>query len=173
MKPAAIVAAVLLVPAAAIAMPHGKPGLWNITTTMKMANMPQIPPEALAMMKQRGIKMPGMGEPMVSQICMTPDDVKEGAAAAQRMREQHEVNCTPRVISETASSATTEITCHGAMEGVGRSQINWHGDSRYEGDYSFKGSMHGQANEMSSHYVGEFVKGDCGAVKPIRAKDMH
>lgn len=167
-----LAAAILLTPLAAIAMPHGRPGLWTITTTMKMAAMPQMPPEVLAMMKQRGIKMPG-AEPMVTQICMTPDDVKEGALAQQRMREQHEVKCTPKVISETASSATTEITCHGNMEGVGRSQISWRGDSHYEGDYSFKGSMHGHPNEMSSHYVGDFVKSDCGSVKPFRAKDVR
>jgi hypothetical protein len=166
-----IAAALVLIPAAALAMPHGKPGLWTITTSMKMANMPQMSPQMMAMMKQRGIKMPGM-EPMVSQICMTPGDVKEGAAAQQRMRDQHEVNCTPKVLSETASSVTTEITCHGNMEGVGRSQISWRGDSHYEGEYSFKGSMHGRPNDMSSHYVGDFVKGDCGSVKPFRAADM-
>lgn len=174
MKPVALLAAIILLPAAAIAMPHGKPGLWTISTTMKMANMPQMSPQMLAMMKARGIKMPGMGgEPMVSQMCMTPDDVKEGAAAQQRLHNAHGVDCTPRVVRETASSVMTEITCHGGMEGVGRAQISWRGDSHYEGDYSFKGAMHGHPNEMSSHYVGEFVKSDCGAVKPFRAKDVH
>lgn len=166
-------AAVALLSTAALGMPHGRPGLWTITTSMKMANMPQIPPEALAMMKQRGMKFPGMGgEPIVTQICMTPQDVNEGALAAQRMREQHDVKCTPRVISESMSSVTTEIACHGMMEGVGRSQMSWRGDSQYEGDYSFKGVMHGQPTETSSHFRGEFVKADCGSVKPFRARDI-
>ncbi len=175
MKPAVLIAAaVLLAPAAAIAMPHGRPGLWTISTSMKMANMPQMSPQMMEMMKSRGIKMPGMGgEPIVSQICMTPDDVKEGAAAQQRLRDQHEVNCTPRVLSETSASVTTEITCHGNMEGVGHSRVSWRGDSHYEGDYSFKGSMHGHPNAMDTHYVGEFMKSDCGSVKPFRARDMH
>jgi Protein of unknown function (DUF3617) len=165
--------AIALFSTAAFGMPHGRPGLWNITTSMKMANMPQIPPEALAMMKQRGMKIPGMGgAPIVSQICMTPQDVTEGAQAAQRMREQHDVKCTPRVISESMSSVTTEITCHGMMEGIGHSQMSWRGDSHYEGDYSFKGVMHGQPTETSSHFMGDFVKSDCGAVKPFRAKDV-
>jgi hypothetical protein len=30
---------------------HGKPRLWNITSTMSMPNMPGIPPEALSMIK--------------------------------------------------------------------------------------------------------------------------
>lgn len=159
--------------ALAFAMPHGRPGLWSISTTMQMADMPPIPPEAMAMMKARGIKMPGMdGEPVVNRICMTDQDVKEGAAALQRMRQQHDVDCTPRVLSESAGAVTTEITCHGAMEGVGRSQITWQGDSRYEGSYNFKGTMHGRPSSISTHYVGSFVKSDCGDVKPFRAGDM-
>lgn len=175
MKPVTLLAAsMLMLPAAAIAMPHGKPGLWTITTTMKMANMPQMSPQMMEMMKARGIKMPGMGgEPIVSQICMTPQDVAEGAAAQQRLRDRHDVNCTPRVLSETSSSVATEITCHGTMEGVGRSQMRWRGDSHYEGDYSFKGSMHGHAADSASHFTGDFVKADCGAVKPFRAKDVR
>ena len=55
-----IAAAAVLLPVAAFAG-HGKPGLWNISTTMQMANMPQMPPEAMAMMKSRGMSMPGMG----------------------------------------------------------------------------------------------------------------
>lgn len=175
MKPVVLLAAtIVLLPAMANAMPHGRPGLWTTSTTMKTAAMPQMSPQVMAMMKQRGIKMPGMGgEPVVNQICMTPGDVKEGMMAQQRLRDQHEISCTPKVLAETASSVTTEITCHGNMEGVGRSQISWRGDSHYEGDYSFKGVMHGHASEMSSHYVGDFVRADCGAVKPFRAKDVH
>ena len=59
--------------------PHGKPGLWNITTTMQMA-MPQLPPEAMAMMKSRGIKLPGIGgEPVKTQICMTEEEIDKDA----------------------------------------------------------------------------------------------
>ena len=173
MKRLPFIAAVLLVPLAADAMPHGRPGLWNISTTMKMASMPQIPPEALAMMKQRGIKIPGMdGAPVTSQICMTPQDVAEGLKASQRMQEQHDLKCTPRVLSESNASVTSEVICHGMMEGVGRTQMSWRGDSHYEGDYTFKGVMHGQPTESSSHFVGDFVKADCGAVKPFRARDI-
>ena len=69
-----IAIAIVLLPATALAG-HGKAGLWNITTSMEMANMPQMPPEAMAMMKARGMKMPGMGQPMTSQICMTQEQV--------------------------------------------------------------------------------------------------
>jgi hypothetical protein len=136
-----VVTVILLAAGTALATPHGKPGLWIITSTMKMANMPQIPPEALAAMKARGMKIPGSGDE----------------------------NCTPHVVSQTANSITTDIVCHGTMEGTGRSQISWRGDSHYEGSYEFKGAMHGQPNQISTHYTGDFVKADCGSVKPFKA----
>ncbi len=40
---ALIAASLVLAPAAAFAA-HGRVGLWNVTTTMEMANMPAIPP---------------------------------------------------------------------------------------------------------------------------------
>ena len=172
-KTIALTAAVTLLSVAADAMPHGRPGLWTITTSMKMANMPQIPPEALEMMKKRGMKIPGMGgEPMVTQMCMTPQDVAQGAQAAQRMRSEHGISCTPRVLNETGSSIASEVVCHGEMmDGVGQTKMSWRGDGHYEGDYNFKGTMHGQPNEMHSHFVGDFVKTDCGSVKPFHAAD--
>jgi hypothetical protein len=164
-----IAGAVLLVPVAAWAA-HGRAGLWTISTTMEMANMPQMPPEAMAMMKSRGMQMPGMGKPFVSQICMTQDQVKADRMPAMN---RQEINCTPKILNQTSSSVTTEVTCHGTMEGVGRSQMNWRGNEHYEGTYSFKGSMHGHAQDMSTHYTGDFVKADCGAVKPFTPKMAH
>jgi hypothetical protein len=163
-----LTASIVLLPAAALAVPKGKPGLWNITSTMKMANAPQLPPQVLEMMKKRG--MPGMGEPTTSQICVAGD--APSADAMTRMQNQHGINCTPHILNETATSATTEVTCHGTMEGTGRSQISWRGDNHYEGSYSFKGSMRDHPQEYSTHYVGDWAKSDCGAVKPFSAKDI-
>ena len=47
-----LITAALLLPAAALAAPHGRPGLWSITSRMEMPNMPKMPPEVAAMMKQ-------------------------------------------------------------------------------------------------------------------------
>lgn len=158
----------LLLASPAWAVPHGKPGLWNVTATTRMGAMPQLPPQVLEMMKKRG--MPGMGQPVTNQICMTAADVDADAGA--RMARQQGVDCTPKVLNQTATSATTEVTCHGTMEGVGRSQINWRGDSHYEGSYNFKGTMRGQPNEVSTSYSGDWVKSDCGAVKPFSAQSL-
>jgi len=158
-------AAVLLTPAAALAA-RGKAGLWKISTTMDMPDMPQmrdLPPEAMAMMKQRGMSMPGMGAPVVTQICMTQEEVNTDKLPAMKNLEE---NCTTKVLSQTPSSMTAETTCRGRMEGVGRMQMSWRGNEHYEGTYSFKGVMQGRPHSMTSRYTGDFVKADCGSVKP-------
>ncbi len=162
----AITAGLILIPALALAAPHGKPGLWTITSTMTMANAPQLPPQVMEMMKKRG--MPMMGQPTTSQMCMTAEQVNSGADVLKN----HPVDCTPRVLHETANSAETEVTCHGMMDGVGHSRISWRGLDHYEGSYDFKGTMHGRPNDMSTHYTGDWVKSDCGAVKPFDAKSF-
>ena len=163
-----ISAAIVLAPAAAWAA-HGKPGLWTISTTMQMANMPKIPPEAMAMMKSRGMSMPGMGEPITSQICMTQEMVNADKPPAMN---QHEESCTTKILNQTSSSVSAETTCHGRMDGVGRSQMSWRGNEHYEGTYSFKGTAEGHPQEMNSHFTGDFVKADCGAVKPFAPRAM-
>jgi hypothetical protein len=85
---------------------------------------------------------------------------------------QHEESCTTKILNQTATSVSAETTCHGRMDGVGRSQMSWRGNDHYEGTYSFKGTMEGHAQEMSSHYTGDFVKADCGAVKPFAPRAM-
>ena len=161
---ALIAAALGLVPVAAWAA-HGKPGLWTISSTMQMANMPQMPPEAMAMMKARGMQVPGMGAPIVSQICMTPEQVNGDVPPAMHRDGE---NCTTKLLSQTATSMKAEVTCHGRMEGVGHSEMNWRGNEHYEGTYSFKGSMEGRPQEISTRFTGDFVKADCGAVKPAK-----
>lgn len=150
----------LAVPAGAV--PHGKPGLWNYTSTVQMADMPKLPPAVLEMMKKRG--MPAMGDAVTSQMCMTQEQAKMDTPPQLK---NAGMNCTPRLISQTATSATSEVVCHGRMEGTGRTQMSWRGDTHYDGTYSFKGTMGGRSQAMSSKFAGDWVKADCGAVKPF------
>src|ERR1700749_1029894 len=93
--------ALVLAPAAFAA--HGRAGLWTISSTTKMPNMPQmqnLPPEAMAMMKARGMQMPGMGQPVVTQICMTQDQVNMDHPPAMRQAGE---NCTTKVLGQTAT----------------------------------------------------------------------
>ena len=80
------------------AAPHGKAGLWTIVTTKKMANMPQLPPQVMEMIKQRG--MPGMGQPVTSQICMTEEQAR---MTTPPRTEVAGMQCTPRFVSQTGT----------------------------------------------------------------------
>jgi hypothetical protein len=161
-------AALILAPGAAWAA-HGKPGLWTITSTMQMANAPQMPPGMAEMMKKRGMNVPVAGQPFTSQMCMTLEEVN--ADKPPRMA-SHEINCDTKILAQSASSMKSEVVCHGAMDGVGHSEINWSGNEHYMGSYNFKGTMHGRPNEMSTTYKGDWISADCGAVKPFSAKAM-
>jgi len=160
---ALIAASLVLVPAAALAA-HGRVGLWTVTTSMQMSNMPQISPEAMAMMKQRGMQMPGMGQPMTTQICMTQEQVIADKPPAMSNREE---SCDTKVLNQSPSLMESSVSCHGRMNGVGHIKIIWRGNEHYEGTYNFKGVMDGQPHEMTTHYSGDYVKSDCGAVKPF------
>lgn len=159
-------ALLLLSPGVALAG-HGKAGLWTVSTTMNMANMPQMPPEAMAMMKQRGMSMPGMGAPIVTQICMTQADVDFDVPPRNSNREE---NCETHVISKTVSSMSADMVCSGRMQGTGHMQVSYASPEHYQGSYSFKGSMEGQPNAISSTFKGDWVKADCGNVKPFVRK---
>lgn len=146
----------------ALAAPHGKPGLWTVITTMQMPNMPQLPPQVVQMMKQRGL--PDVTKPMTQQICMTDAQAK---ALGQPRVEQAGTKCTTRIVSQGGNAAVTEAVCHGRMEGTVRTQITWRGETHYDDSTSFKGTMAGRPQSFSSSQSGDWVKADCGAVKPF------
>jgi len=156
-------AAVLLSSGAALAG-HGKAGLWNVTTSMTMANMPQMTPEMMAMMKQRGMKMPGMGEPITSQVCMSQAEVDSNMPPRTGGRDE---DCTNHIVSQTASSISADMVCHGSANGTGHLHVSYNGAEHYTGSYNFKGTAEGHPADMTSNFKGDWVKADCGAVKPF------
>jgi hypothetical protein len=156
-------ASLVLVPAAAFAA-HGRPGLWTITSTMQMSGMPQIPPEALAMMKERHMAIPNSGQPTTIQMCMTQEQVNADKPPAMSNRDE---SCNTKVLNQSPGLMEAEITCHGHMDGVGHVKVSWRGTDHYEGTYNFKGTMEGRPQEMTTHYSGDFVKSDCGSVRPF------
>jgi hypothetical protein len=152
--------ALILIPAAAMAA-HGKAGLWTVTSTMDMKGMPAMPPEAMAMMKERHMPMPG--QPFTTQMCMTQEQVNADKPPAIR---NDAVSCDTKVISQSPGAMHTQVTCHGRVNGTGDMQISWRGNEHYEGTYNFKGDASGHPQDMTTHYTGDFVKADCGSVKP-------
>jgi hypothetical protein len=159
-------AALSLVPGAALAG-HGKAGLWNITTSIGGMPSVQLPPEAMARMKAMGMKMPSGGQSFSSQICMTQAEVDSDKLPPVG---KNDMGCTSHVTSQTANSMSAETVCTGDMKGTGRMQISYSGAEHYSGSYSFKGMIHDRSMETNSTFKGDWIKADCGAVKPFVPK---
>ena len=158
------VAAFVLVPGAAFAG-HGKAGLWNISTTMDMGGV-TMPPEAMAKMKAMGVKMPS-AQTFSTQMCMTQAEVDSDKPPPMG---RNDMNCTSHIVSQTGTAMTSETVCNGEMKGTGRVQIAYSSPEHYAGSYSFKGVVHGHPMTTNSAFKGDWVKADCGAVKPYRPK---
>lgn len=157
--------ALILAPTVALAG-HGKAGLWNITTSIGGMPNVQLPPEAMARMKEMGMKMPSM-QSIASQICMTQAEVDSDKLPPVA---KNDMGCTSRLTSQTANSMSAETVCNGEMKGTGRMQISYTGAEHYSGSYNFKGIIHDHPMETSSTFKGDWVKADCGAVKPFVPK---
>lgn len=150
----------LLLPSAAWAG-LGKAGLWNISTSMKMAM--HIPPAAQAEMQRMHVKMP-TAQSFTSQVCMTQAEVD---AAQPPAIDRKNMSCQIHVTSRSASSMTADTVCRGRMRGTGHMQVVYQGAEHYAGSNSFSGVMDGQPVSNSMTYKGDWVKADCGAVKPL------
>jgi Protein of unknown function (DUF3617) len=139
---------------------HGHAGLWNTATTMDMSAA--MPPEAAAQMKAMGMSMPA-ARTFSSQVCMSQADVDSDKAPPVGADDS---GCTTRVTSQTASSMSAQMVCDGKMKGTGQMQIAYAGADHYSGSFSFQGTMEGQPSKSSSTFKGDWVKADCGGIKP-------
>lgn len=149
---------VLMLPAAALAG-HGKAGLWTVTSTTNM-NM-AMPPEVAAQMKAMNMKMPSNTH--TSKMCMSQAEVD---ANAPPHIDQGATGCTTKVTSASASGMTAVMTCTGRMKGTGNVKVTYSGAEHYTGAYSFKGTVEGNPTDMKTDFKGDWVKADCGAIKP-------
>ena len=140
---------------------HGKAGLWNVSTTMNMGGM-QMPPEAMARMKEMGMKMPS-AQTFSSQICMTQAEVDSDKPPPMG---RNDSGCASHIVSQTGASVTAEMVCNGEMKGTGHMQIAYSSPEHYAGSYNFKGMMHGREINTTSSFKGDWMKADCGAVTP-------
>src|SRR6185437_13664706 len=166
MRKQILLSVVLVAVSAGTAMAgHGKAGLWNVSTTMSMP-MASMPPEAMEKMKAMGMSMPS-GQTFNTQICMTQAEVDADKPPAMT---QNDMGCSGKVTGMTANGVTEDMTCNGRMKGTGHMQISFTGDSHYEGSYNFNGNMEGHPMQSSSSFKGDWVKADCGSVKPFAAK---
>jgi hypothetical protein len=156
-----------LVTLALVAVPaiasHGKAGLWNVTITANvsgaaMPNMSQLPPQAQAAMRARGITM--NGNSMTVQHCMTQAEVD--ANGPPPMRNQRE--CTMTNVRTGGGSFSADMTCNGQMTGTGHVEVTYDSREHYVGKSTLTGTAQGQPVSTSSTFEGRWAGADCKGV---------
>jgi len=176
--------AALVLPLAAVAAPHQKPGLWQVSTQMQMSGagmpqQPQIPPEQLAKMQAMGIQMPqmspggGMAMNHSSQICITPEQAARDEAPSTG-NDQCQVTNT----SFSGSTYSATVVCNSPqMQGTGTIKGTFSSDEAYTANMHFTGTMqhgpHSGPVDMTTNVTGKWQGSDCGSVKPFTPPPGH
>jgi hypothetical protein len=141
---------------------HGKVGLWNVTSSTEVA----LPPQLAAQMKKSGMTMPG-AQPMTVQMCMSKEEVVSNAPPHLA---SGATGCNTRLVSQTAQAMRANIVCKGPMKGTGSIEVAYSGAEHYTGSYSFNGTSYGRQTRMTTRFKGDWVKADCGNVKPFKQR---
>jgi len=151
----------------------GKPGLWSVSTKMdmKMPGMPQLTPTQLAQMKKMGIKMPSMNDPVVTQMCVTPQDAAN--FNMERATASKESGCTQSNIVHSGNRISVDIVCNGQMNGKGHADTVLVSDARYTSVFKFKGTSHGRPTDMAINTDASWLGANCGSVKPFTPPTHH
>jgi len=157
--------ALLLLSTGAALAGHGKVGLWNISTSVNMAMA--VPPEVMAEMKKAGMRMPP-AQTINTQMCMTKAEVESDKPPQIG---NNDPGCDTHILRQTASSMAADTICSGKLRGVGHIEVAYGSAEHYTGSYSFKGSVQGRPDNLSTSFRGDWVKADCGAVKPYTANN--
>jgi hypothetical protein len=137
---------------------HGKAGLWEVTTTTSMPNMPQMSPAQVAQMQAMGMHMP-MGQTITTQHCMTAAEVASDSIQPARN------DCTYSNVKIVGHTFSGDEICHGNFEGQGHFSVTYDGDEHYSGTASMNGSAHGHPMNASNSFEGKWISADCGSVK--------
>jgi hypothetical protein len=146
-----------LFPIATLAADQLKPGQWEMSINTKMKNMPEMSAEDLAAMKQMGINMPGMGEPMRVQQCITP----EQATMKEAINPAGDQNCTVKNYKQKGNTVTGDLVCTGDMQATGKFETTMAGNTGYHSKMSLKGTSGGEPIDQEMETTGKWVKDKC------------
>jgi len=154
-----------------------KPGLWEVQTTTKSPDLPQMPdmneamgkmsPEQRAMveqmMKDRGV---GMGSrPNSFRYCLT----KQQAEGDMIPPTDPDTHCTHKLSNTSATEAKFSFSCKrkdgGSMEGEGRA-FNLTPES-YATSMTMRAQQEGHTMKMQTEQKGKWLGADCQGLKPL------
>jgi hypothetical protein len=154
--------AVSLIAAGPALAAHGKVGLWNVVSTVQVT----LSPDITAQMKKSGVTLPAP-LPTTVQMCMSKEEVESNTPPHL---DSAATGCDTKLLVQTPQLMRAAITCKGQMKGTGRIEVAYDGAEHYSGSYSFKGTSYGRATNMSTSFKGDWVKADCGKVKPYKLR---
>ena len=141
----------------------GKAGLWQVTTTYQFG-MRYVPPALVSLARAQGLKPPVSGQPFTHHMCMTGYEAQSNDPPHLNSRDY---DCVTRVTESKGPRMQLESICHGPLEGVGHSQLEWRGNSHFEGSYDFTGKFRGDPARMSSSFSADWQGDNCRGVRPF------
>ena len=156
----AALALLLLLPAPqGLAAGHGRAGLWDITTSVNMPNMPQVTPEQMAQMKRAGVNMTGANT-FTAQHCVSPQE----AAMDRPPVAQAQQGCTMSDYKLNGGTMSADMVCTGEHAASGHLNVTYDSDTHYSGSVQMTAMQDGQTMSMTNTFDGKWVSADCGSV---------
>jgi hypothetical protein len=151
---------------AALGQAKGKPGLWEVTTQMTIAGMPQMP------QMPQGVQSPFA--PHTSQVCVTQAMVdKYGGPMTQPQRG----DCQTTNVVMKPDGMTAQISCTGQMSATGTVTATFTDSNSYNTTIHIVGTMQMGPNshpvDMTMQSSGVYKGPDCGSVKPMTVPAGH
>jgi hypothetical protein len=137
-----------------------KPGLWEVTTQMSIAGMPQMP------QMPQGAQNPFAAH--TNQICVTQDQIdKYGGPMSKPQRG----DCQVTNVAVKPDGMTADIMCTGQMNVKGDITTKFTDGNTTDMTMHMTGTMQMGPNsrpvDMTIHSTSVYKGSDCGSVKPI------
>jgi len=143
-----------------------KPGLWEVTSTVSMAGMPQMP----AM--PPGVHMPQMASPFAphtTQVCVTQAMIDKYGGPYSNPPHG---DCKVTDIVMKPDGMTAKIICSGSMDATGTIDSTWTQADTTHTTMHMTGTMqmgqNSQPLDMTVKADSAYKGPDCGNVKPLQ-----
>jgi hypothetical protein len=143
-----------------------KPGLWEVTSQMTMAGMPQMP------QMPQGVQMPGGASspfgPHTTQVCVTQAMVDKYGGP---MQNPPRGDCQTTNVVLKPNGMTADISCTGQMTAKGTVTATFTDSNTSTTTVHIVGTMQMGQNsrpiDMTMQSTSVYKGPDCGSVKPV------
>jgi hypothetical protein len=155
--------------AVAQGLSKSKPGLWEVTSSMNMAGMPQMPQMPQGAQMPPGMQMPASPyAPHTTQVCVTQAMIdKYGGPYSNPPRG----DCKMTDISVKPDGMTANIQCSGQITATGTVKSTYVDANTAKTSVHLAGTMQMGPNsrpvDMTMESTSTYKGADCGDVKPV------